>query len=130
MSDILCGIDEAGRGPIAGDLVVAGCIFHSDTNIDGLNDSKKISEKDSVLLYKALIQFTLNTKSFPTFQEILLYVNGWGVSTVTSLGEVVMISGSNSVFNVPKVPNVTKDTLSMANCIMTCKLSNKTLYFV
>ena len=39
-----CGIDEAGRGPIAGDLVVAGCIFNSNTKIDGLNDSKKISE--------------------------------------------------------------------------------------
>ena len=39
----LCGIDEAGRGPIAGDLVVAGCILR--TNIDGLHDSKKLSEK-------------------------------------------------------------------------------------
>ena len=39
----LCGIDEAGRGPLAGDLVIAGCILHS--HVDGLDDSKKLSEK-------------------------------------------------------------------------------------
>ena len=36
---ILCRIDEAGCGPITGDLVMAGCIFHAEIN--GLNDSKK-----------------------------------------------------------------------------------------
>ena len=60
MSDILCGIDEAGRGPIAGDLVVAGCIFHSDTNIDGLNDSKKISEKKRNKLFPEILENTIN----------------------------------------------------------------------
>lgn len=49
--NILCGIDEAGRGPIAGDLVVAGSIFKKDTKIEGLNDSKKISEKKRYKLY-------------------------------------------------------------------------------
>ncbi len=39
----LCGIDEAGRGPIAGPLVVAGVIFKD--KIEGLNDSKVLSEK-------------------------------------------------------------------------------------
>lgn len=50
---MLCGIDEAGRGPIAGDLVMAGCILHS--SIDGLNDSKKLSEKKRELLYEEII---------------------------------------------------------------------------
>lgn len=40
---MLCGIDEAGRGPIAGPLVVAGVILLED--IVGLNDSKVLSEK-------------------------------------------------------------------------------------
>ena len=45
----ICGIDEAGRGALAGELVVAGCVFKSEF-IDelltiGLNDSKKLSEK-------------------------------------------------------------------------------------
>lgn len=50
----LCGIDEAGRGPIAGDLVVAGCILSSP--IIGLNDSKKLSQKQRELLYDKIIQ--------------------------------------------------------------------------
>ncbi len=54
----LCGIDEAGRGPIAGDLVVAGCIFEDNISIDGLNDSKKISEKKRYKLFDEIIQKT------------------------------------------------------------------------
>lgn len=50
----LCGIDEAGRGPLAGDLVVAGCIL--ETPIFGLNDSKKLSQKKRELLYEQIIQ--------------------------------------------------------------------------
>ena len=51
---LLCGIDEAGRGPIAGDLVMAGCILH--TEIDGLNDSKKLTEKKREALFELIIQ--------------------------------------------------------------------------
>ena len=53
----LCGIDEAGRGPIAGDLVVAGCILR--TNIDGLHDSKKLSEKKRESLYETITKNSL-----------------------------------------------------------------------
>ncbi len=54
MKNNLCGIDEAGRGPIAGDLVIAGCILHS--KIEGLNDSKKLSEKKREILYEQIIK--------------------------------------------------------------------------
>lgn len=57
---MLCGIDEAGRGPIAGDLVVAGCMFNSGIPTDGLNDSKKISEKKRYKLFEAIQPNTLN----------------------------------------------------------------------
>ena len=50
---ILCGIDEAGRGPLAGDLVMAGCILH--VKIDGLNDSKKLTAKKREELYELII---------------------------------------------------------------------------
>ena len=49
----LCGIDEAGRGPLAGNLVVAGCILNAA--VDGLNDSKKLSEKKRELLYEKIL---------------------------------------------------------------------------
>ena len=37
----ICGIDEAGRGPLAGPVVVAGVIMPQDSMIEGVNDSKK-----------------------------------------------------------------------------------------
>ncbi len=52
----LCGIDEAGRGPLAGDLVMAGVILTH--NIEGLMDSKILSEKKRELLYEEIIQNT------------------------------------------------------------------------
>lgn len=50
---MLCGIDEAGRGPIAGPLVVAGVVL--DKSIDGLNDSKQLSEKKREKLFDEII---------------------------------------------------------------------------
>jgi len=44
----ICGIDEAGRGPLAGPVVVAGVIMPPDSMIEGVNDSKKVSEKKNV----------------------------------------------------------------------------------
>jgi len=67
---MLCGIDEAGRGPIAGDLVVAGCIFYSDTKIEGLNDSKKISEKRRYELFEEILPNTINHVVIISPQEI------------------------------------------------------------
>ena len=67
---MLCGIDEAGRGPIAGDLVVAGCIFYSNTKIDGLNDSKKISEKRRYELFEEILPNTINHVVIISPQEI------------------------------------------------------------
>ena len=67
---MLCGIDEAGRGPIAGDLVVAGCIFKHNTKISGLNDSKKISEKKRYELFEEIFPNTLNHIVVISPQEI------------------------------------------------------------
>jgi ribonuclease HII len=53
----LCGIDEAGRGPLAGDLVMAGVILTKE--IKELNDSKKLTEKKREYLYDIIIQNSL-----------------------------------------------------------------------
>lgn len=47
----ICGIDEAGRGPLAGPVVVGCAIMPKDSMIEGVNDSKKISEKKREQLY-------------------------------------------------------------------------------
>jgi ribonuclease HII len=51
---MLCGIDEAGRGCLAGPLVVAGVVLHS--KVEGLNDSKQLSEKKREKLYEEIIK--------------------------------------------------------------------------
>lgn len=43
--EIVCGVDEAGRGPLAGPVCAAAVILPRDAQIDGLNDSKKLTDK-------------------------------------------------------------------------------------
>ena len=50
---MICGIDEAGRGCVAGDLCIAGCVLRGE--IFGLKDSKKLSEKMREKLYEKII---------------------------------------------------------------------------
>ena len=50
----ICGIDEAGRGPLAGPVVVAAVIMPEDSMIEGVNDSKKVSEKKREALYEQI----------------------------------------------------------------------------
>lgn len=52
----ICGIDEAGRGPLAGPVVVAAVIMPKDSMIEGVNDSKKVSEKKREKLYELIIE--------------------------------------------------------------------------
>lgn len=42
---LIAGVDEVGRGPLAGPVVAAACIFDRDVDIVGIDDSKKLSEK-------------------------------------------------------------------------------------
>ena len=60
---VFCGVDEAGRGPLAGDVYAAAVILSDKTLIKGLNDSKKISEKNREKLFDIIIEFLLE-KSF------------------------------------------------------------------
>jgi len=55
----IAGVDEAGRGPLAGDVYAAAVILPDGILIEGLNDSKKISEKKRDLLYDEIIKNAL-----------------------------------------------------------------------
>lgn len=56
---LICGVDEAGRGPLAGDVFAAAVIFAPDTVIEGINDSKKLSEKKREALFDEIIEKAL-----------------------------------------------------------------------
>lgn len=50
----ICGVDEAGRGPLAGPVCAAAVILPEDLEIDGLNDSKKLTEKKREALFDVI----------------------------------------------------------------------------
>ena len=52
---VICGVDEAGRGPLAGDVFAAAVILDDETLIEYLNDSKKISETRREKLYDEIV---------------------------------------------------------------------------
>lgn len=53
--NLICGVDEAGRGPLAGPVYAAACILPNGFIIEGLNDSKKLSENKREALYDVII---------------------------------------------------------------------------
>ena len=56
MCEYICGIDEVGRGPLAGPVVAAAVILPKDQEILYLNDSKKLSEKKREALYTEIME--------------------------------------------------------------------------
>ena len=86
----ICGIDEAGRGPLAGPVVVGAVILPKDSFIEGVNDSKKISEKKREKLYdqitKEAISYSVGIVSQTTIDEI-------NILNATKLGVKIAIEG-------------------------------------
>ena len=56
---VICGVDEAGRGPLAGPVCAAACILPRGLEIEGLNDSKKLTEKRRDALYDVICEKAL-----------------------------------------------------------------------
>ncbi len=56
---LICGVDEAGRGPLAGPVCAAAVILPVDLEIEGLNDSKKLTEKRRESLYDIIVEKAL-----------------------------------------------------------------------
>ena len=71
----ICGIDEAGRGPLAGPVVIAGVIMPEESMIEGVNDSKKVSEKKRELLYDKIIEEAISYSVAIIGQDIIDDIN-------------------------------------------------------
>ena len=71
---VFCGIDEAGRGPLAGDVYAAAVILGEGVFIDGLNDSKKLSDKKRRELFPVIkekaLAFGIGLASHEEIDEI------------------------------------------------------------
>ncbi len=58
--ELVCGVDEAGRGPLAGPVVAAAVVFDENVWNDAVNDSKKLSEKKRSLLFNWIVKNALS----------------------------------------------------------------------
>ncbi|MBQ2266748.1 MAG: ribonuclease HII [Clostridia bacterium] len=68
---LICGVDEAGRGPLAGPVCAAAVILPQDLEIEGLNDSKKLSEKKREQLFDIITEKAIAyCVAFGTLEEI------------------------------------------------------------
>lgn len=73
--EYICGIDEAGRGPLAGPVVVAGVIMPKDSMIEGVNDSKKVSEKKREKLYDVILEEAISYSVAIIGQDVIDDIN-------------------------------------------------------
>lgn len=71
----ICGVDEAGRGPLAGPLVVASVILPKYCRIDGVNDSKKLTAKKRLSLYNVIMEKAISVKTTYIFPEEIDLIN-------------------------------------------------------
>lgn len=100
---VIAGVDEAGRGPLAGSVVAAAVILDPENPIAGLNDSKKLSEKKRQLLYgeiqKKSLAWSIAEASVPEIDRLnILHASMLAmkraVETLELLPTMVLVDGN------------------------------------
>ena len=89
---VIGGIDEAGRGPLAGPVVVACAVMPKDSMIEGVNDSKKVSEKKREKLYEEIIENAISYEVGIIDQNTIDDIN---ILNATKLGLTTAVKGLN-----------------------------------
>ena len=84
------GIDEAGRGPLAGPVVIAGVIMPQNSMIEGVNDSKKVSEKKREKLYDLIIEEAISYSVAIIGQDVIDEIN---ILNATKQGVTDVVEG-------------------------------------
>lgn len=109
--DLICGVDEAGRGPLAGPVCAAAVILPRDIEIAGLNDSKKLTDKKRETLYDVICENAVTYGiAFASIEEIesinilnaaMLAMNR-AIEKLTPQPQLALIDGNrNSAINIP-----------------------------
>lgn len=99
----VAGVDEVGRGPLCGDVVTAAVILDPACPIDGLNDSKKLSEKKRERLFEQIIanahSYSIARASVSEIDELNIYhatllAMQRAVKTLSFKPELVLVDGN------------------------------------
>ena len=116
----IAGVDEAGRGPLAGPVVVAAVGMPLDKLIEGVNDIKKLSAKKREALYELIMQSALSVKVSVISHEIIDEIN---ILNATKRGmlecinglehaDVALIDAVKLQAQIPTLPIIHGDALS------------------
>jgi len=119
---VICGTDEAGRGPLAGDVYAAACILPLDFEIEGLNDSKKLSETRREELFDKIcslaVAYSIQTASVEEIDTLNILNAAQlamrrAVESLTLSPDAVLVDGNVARgFNIPAFPVVKGDSKS------------------
>ena len=93
MSGLIAGVDEAGRGPLAGPVCVAAVILDPARTIDGLDDSKQLSERRREALYPLIVERGLTGVQAMMVSAKAVWNNLAGMAGLFGVGFVVAIVG-------------------------------------
>lgn len=113
---VICGIDEAGRGPLAGPVHAAAVILPIGLEIEGLNDSKKLSEKKREQLFDIIcekaIDYSIGVATEKEIDEINILNATFlamhrAVEGLKIRPDYALIDGNQ----YPKIPFVTEETV-------------------
>ncbi len=110
---MICGIDEAGRGPFAGSVFASAVILPIDCEIDGLNDSKKLTEKKREYLFEIIKEKAIAYKIADVDCKIIDEIN---ILQATMLAMQTACSGINADFALVdgnKLPNLEIEGMSI-----------------
>lgn len=119
---VICGVDEAGRGPLAGPVCAAAVILPSNADIPGLNDSKKLSDKKRRELFPVIkekaIAFGIGLASHEEIDEINILQATFlamqrAIDQLKVKPDLALVDGNRSTdFGVPVQTVVHGDSLS------------------
>ena len=132
---LIAGVDEVGRGPLAGPVVSAAVIFDPDTEIEGINDSKKLNEKRREELFPQILEKSLaysvsvishgKIDKINILQASLLSMS-ISIKRLQTQPDLILIDG-NKIFNydVPRLAIVKGDSKSF--CIASASIIAKVI---
>ena len=112
-ASFVAGVDEAGRGPLAGPVVVAAVCMPLDNIVEGINDSKKLSAKKRDKLFDVIMQTALEVQVAVVDEQTIDSIN---ILNATKQGMVQVINGlqkADAVLIDAVKLNVDKATMSI-----------------
>ena len=102
----VCGVDEAGRGPLAGPVYAAAVILKPDCEIEGLDDSKKLTEKKREALFDKVIENALAYKIVAVDEKTIDEINILNATMVAMKKAIEAVEADFALVDGNKCPNL------------------------